>query len=166
MTKPIPDRIEKRITLKAPLARVWDALSDSQKFGVWFGVRFDGPFVAGKAMSGRITPTQVDAEIAKHQVPYEGRHFHITIETLSPPTRFSFRWHPYALDEKKDYSNEPTTLVEFVLSETPHGTLLVVTESGFDKVPLERRAEAFNANEGGWEAQTQLIAKYLAQENA
>jgi uncharacterized protein YndB with AHSA1/START domain len=155
------DRIEKRITLKAPLARVWQAISDSQQFGQWFGVRFDGPFVAGKAMSGLITPTTVDAEIAKHQVPYEGRAFHVSIETVSPPTRFAFRWHPFALDEKKDYSQEPTTLVEFVLSETAGGTLLVITESGFDRVPLERRAQAFAANEGGWEAQTKLIAKYL-----
>ncbi len=163
MSKPISDRIEKRIVLKASLSRVWSAISDSRQFGEWFGVRFDGPFVAGQAMSGRITPSVADAEIAKHQKPYEGRHFHITVETVAAPTRFSFRWHPFALDERRDYSKEPTTLVEFVLSETAGGTLLVVTESGFDRVPLDRRAEAFNANEGGWEAQTQLVSKYLEQ---
>lgn len=155
------DRIEKRITLKAPLARVWDALSDSQKFGVWFGVRFDGPFIAGKAMTGRMTPTQVDDETAKMQKPYEGKTFNITVEAIKPPTHFSFRWRPFALDEKRDYSKEPTTLVEFVLTEVAGGTQLVVTESGFDGIPLDRRAEAFSANEGGWAKQLQLVGKYL-----
>ncbi|MFT3712434.1 MAG: SRPBCC family protein [Archangium sp.] len=157
------DRIEKRITLKAPLSRVWSAISDSQQFGQWFGVRFDGPFVAGKAMVGFITPTTVDAEIAKSQQPYTGKPFNVTIEAITAPTRFAFRWHPFAVDEKHDYSKEPTTLVEFVLQETKDGTQLTITESGFDQVPLERRAEAFKANDGGWAAQTQLIAKYLAQ---
>lgn len=157
------DRIEKRITLKAPISRVWNAISDSQQFGQWFGVRFDGPFVAGKKMVGRITPTVVDAEIAKSQQPYEGKPFNVTIEAITEPTRFAFRWHPFAVDEKRDYSKEPTTLVEFVLTETREGTELKITESGFDQVPLERRAEAFKANDGGWAAQSQLIAKYLEQ---
>ena len=111
MTKSDTDRIEKRITLKAPLSRVWSAISDSRQFGEWFGVRFTEPFVAGKPISGRMTPTTVSAEVAKGQKQFEGRAFDITVETIEAPRRFSFRWHPYALDEKKDYSNEPTTLV-------------------------------------------------------
>ena len=164
MATPVTDRIEKRITVKAPLSRVWSAISDSRQFGLWFGVRFEAPFTAGNPISGRMTPTTVNAEVARNQKQFEGRKFDITVESIEPPRRFSFRWHPYALDEKKDYSKEPTTLVEFVLSEAGTGTLVVVTESGFDKIPLERRAEAFNANSGGWEAvMGQLVPAYLEQ---
>ena len=75
----------------------------------------------------------------------------------------SFRWHPHALDRSVDYSTEPTTLIVFALEDVPGGTMLTVTESGFDRVPIERRATAFKANEGGWTAQMSLIEKYLAQ---
>ena len=157
------DRIEKTVTLKAPRDRVWNAIVDSKQFGTWFGVDFTSAFAPGAKMTGRITPTQVDAAVAKQQEPYAGRAFEITIEKIEPMRLFSFRWHPFAVDETHDYSKEPTTLVEFVLDEVPGGTRLVITESGFDRIPLERRAEAFQANDGGWTAQAELIAKYLAR---
>lgn len=156
------DRIEKTILLRAPLEKVWSAISDAQKFGTWFGVDFDGAFAPGKKMTGKITPTKVDPEIAKHQEPYKGRKFEVTIERMDAPRHFSFRWHPAAIDEGVDYSKEPTTLVAFDLEPVEGGTRLVVTESGFDKIPLARRAKAFEMNEGGWEAQTKLVEKYLA----
>ena len=157
----IPDAIEKKIVLKASRQRVWDAINDAQKFGTWFGVEFDGPFVAGQRLVGRIRPTKVDPEVAKAQEPYSGKKFEITVDRVEPEKRFSFFWHPYALDEKTDYSSESKTLVTFELAPAQGGTLLTVTESGFSKVPLARRAEAFTSNEGGWEAQTKLIARYL-----
>ncbi len=52
------DRIEKQILLKAPIARVWRAISDSTEFGAWFGMRFSGPFAPGAKMSGVIVPTK------------------------------------------------------------------------------------------------------------
>ena len=155
-------RIEKKIVLKAPLDRVWRAISDSKEFGTWFGMAFDGPFVQGTRLKGKIVPTAVDAEVARLQKPHEGTAFEIAIEGVEPMRRFSFRWHPYAVDAGTDYSKEPTTLVTFELQEVSGGTQLIVTESGFDQIPLARRAAAFKANEGGWEMQTQLIAKYLA----
>jgi uncharacterized protein YndB with AHSA1/START domain len=157
----VPDRIEKRILLRAPFARVWSAISDAQEFGVWFGVAFERPFVAGSTISGSMRPTQVDPEVAKMQEPYAGQEFTITVERIEPMSLFSFRWHPFAIEPGVDYAAEATTLVAFTLTEAPDGTLLTVTESGFDRVPLERRASAFAANEGGWEHQTQLIEKYL-----
>lgn len=157
------DRIEKQVQLRASLARVWRAISDAQEFGSWFGVRFDGPFVAGARLTGQIVPTTADPEVAKSQKPYEGQRFEITVERIEPMRHLSFRWHPYAVDPEVDYSKEPTTLVVFELEEVAEGTLLTVTESGFDGIPLERRAEAFEMNEGGWEAQMRLIEKYLAQ---
>lgn len=156
-----PDRIEKQITLSAPVERVWRALSQAHEFGAWFGVTFDGPFVAGAAVSGRITPTTVDAEVAKLQEPHAGTPFTITVERIEPPRHFAFRWHPYAIEPGADYSAEPTTLVEFTLAAVAGGTHLVVRESGFDRIPLARRAAAFTANEGGWTHQCRLIALYV-----
>jgi uncharacterized protein YndB with AHSA1/START domain len=157
------DRIEKQVVLRAPQDRVWNAISDATQFGTWFGVEFDGPFVAGKRMTGRMVPTQVDAEVAKMQEPYKGRTMEWTVEQIEPKRLFSFRWHPFAIDPNVDYSKEPTTLVVFELAEVAGGTRLTITETGFDKIPLERRAKAFAANEGGWAKQIDLIAKYLAR---
>lgn len=114
-------------------------------------------------MSGRIVPTKVDPEVAKLQEPHTGKRFQILVETIEPMTRFAFRWHPFAIDPSYDYSREPMTLVTFELSEAPEGTLLTITESGFDKIPIERRAQAFNANDGGWTHQAKLIEKYLTR---
>lgn len=159
----IPDRIRKETTLRAPLERVWRAISDARSFGAWFGVDFDGPFVAGGVVRGRIAPTQVDPEVAKLQEPYAGFPFELTVERIEPMTTFSFRWHPFAVDPKVDYSHEPTTLVVFELREVANGTHLTITESGFDGIPLERRANAFTANDGGWAHQAILLEKYLAR---
>jgi uncharacterized protein YndB with AHSA1/START domain len=157
------DRIEKQVLLHVPLARVWRAISDAQEFGSWFGVRFDGPFAGGARVTGRMVPTTVDSEVAESQKPYEGRRFEITVDRMEPMRLFSFRWHPYAVEPDVDYSNEPTTLVVFELEETADGTRLTIIESGFDGIPLARRAQAFEMNEGGWEAQLNLIRKYLAR---
>jgi len=161
MTK-TTDSIEKKVLLHAPLSRVWRAISDSSEFGSWFGVTFEGPFVAGAPLRGAITGTKVDPEVAKLQKPHEGKPFNIQVEQMEPERLFSFRWHPYAIEPGMDYSSEPTTLVTFQLDETPEGVQLTLTESGFDQIPLERRAKAFAANEGGWSHQMVLISKYLA----
>lgn len=157
------DRIEKQVLLPAPRARVWRAISDAGEFGTWFGMEFDGPFVAGRRLGGRIVPTRVDAEVAALQQPYEGLAVAILVERIEPMRRFSFRWHPYAVEPGVDYAQEPMTLVTFELEEVAGGTLLTITESGFDQIPLARRAKAFSANDGGWTKQTELIGKYLAQ---
>ncbi|MCL1633400.1 SRPBCC family protein [Luteimonas sp. SX5] len=157
------DRIVKQAVLKASLERVWQAISDSKRFGTWFGAEFDGPFVAGARLTGRIVPTAVDPEIGRMQAPYAGTPFEISIERIEPMRVFALRWHPNAVEPGKDYSEEPTTLVVFELEETEGGTRLTLTESGYDKIPLARRAEAFESNEQGWEMQMTLIAKYLAQ---
>jgi uncharacterized protein YndB with AHSA1/START domain len=162
MTIVTSDRIEKKILLPAPRSRVWRAITDSKQFGEWFGVKFDRPFSPAAAMRGVLVGTTEDEEIAKMQRQYRDVPFEITIERIEPERLFSFRWHPFAIERGADYSREPTTLIEFVLEEAAGGVLLTVTESGFDRIPLERRAQAFTANEGGWEKQMQLIAKYVA----
>ncbi len=162
MTAATTDRIEKTIALNAPRARVWKAVADAKEFGQWFGVRFDGPFTPGAVLHAVIVPTAVDPEIAKMQEPYAGTPFDITVERVDPPRLLSFRWHPYSIEPGADYSKEPTTLVEFALEEAGSGTRLTITESGFDRIPLERRVKAFTANEQGWTGQLRLVEKYLS----
>ena len=146
------DRIEKRIELKAPISRVWTALTDYREFGEWFQVKLDGPFVPGQVSRGRIT-----------YPGYEHVKWEAVVQQMEPERLFSFTWHPYAIDPEVDYSTEPPTLVEFTLEKTAAGTLLSVTESGFDKIPAHRRAEALRRNDSGWTEQTKNIEKYLAR---
>jgi uncharacterized protein YndB with AHSA1/START domain len=155
------DRIEKKVLLRAPLKRVWRALSDSAEFGLWFGMKFSGPFAPGARMQGVLTPTTVDPEVARGQKNYEGMKFEFTIERMEPERLFSFRWHPGAVDPNVDYSVEPTTLVVFELTEQADGVLLTLTESGFDRIPLARRAKAFTDNDGGWTEMMTIIEKYV-----
>jgi uncharacterized protein YndB with AHSA1/START domain len=156
------DRIEKEVVLRAPLDRVWRAISDADEFGQWFGVRFEGPFVAGTSVTGVITPTTVDDDVARAQEPHAGKSDTWQIVAVEPQRRLAFRWHPYGIEDDVDYSQEPTTLVEFTLTETNDGVLLRIVESGFDAIPAERRVSAFEANSEGWAAQTELVRKYLA----
>ena len=145
------DRIEKSVELKAPVAKVWKALTDHREFGTWFRVKLDGPFMPGQISSGHMT-----------YPGYEHLKWHAVVQKMEPERVFSFTWHPYAVDPKTDYSGETPTLVEFTLEPKGGGTLLRVVESGFDKVPAHRRAEAFRMNEGGWATQMKNIAEYVA----
>jgi uncharacterized protein YndB with AHSA1/START domain len=148
----ISDRIEKKILLRAPKARVWRALADTKEFGAWFGVNLKGEFVPGTTVSGNIT----------HK-GYEHLTMVLIVERMDKERLLSFRWHPHAIDPKVDYSSEPMTLVEFQIEEGKEGTVLTVVESGFDEVPLARRAKAFEGNEAGWEAQMKNIERHVAQ---
>jgi uncharacterized protein YndB with AHSA1/START domain len=145
------DRIEKQIHLRAPVARVWRAIADAEEFGRWFGLRLQGGFTAGKTVRGQIV------------IPpgFEHLAFEMAIERVEPERRFAFRWHPYAIDPKIDYSGEPTTLVELQLEARDGGTMLTLTESGFDALPPERRKDAFRMNGEGWAVQLQNVAKHV-----
>ncbi len=140
------DRIEKTIELKAPVSRVWRALTDHREFGEWFRVKLESPFVPGQPSRGQIT-----------WPGYEHYTWEAIIQKMEPERLFSFTWHPYALDLNRDYSAEPPTLVEFHLEPSATGTLLRLTESGFDKVSADRRAEAFRMNDNGWAQQIKNI---------
>jgi uncharacterized protein YndB with AHSA1/START domain len=146
------NRIEKRIELKAPVSRVWRALTDYREFGEWFRVKLDGPFVVGHASRGHIL-----------YPGYEHVKWEAVVQKMEPEKLFSFTGHPYAIDPNKDYSKEASTLVEFRLEKTATGTLLVLTESGFDKLPSDRRHEAFRKNDGGWTVQMKNIENYVTK---
>ena len=122
--------------LHAPRERVWKAVSEAKRFGDRFGMEVDGEFSPGARLIGRIVPTKVDPEIAKMQEAYRGYPFVIVVERIEPMTLFSLRWHPYAVEPDTDYSQEAITLVQFDLQDAPGGTLLTISESGFDRVPL------------------------------
>ncbi len=145
------DRIEKTIWLRAPRARVWRALTDHREFRTWFRVDLDGAFREGATVRGRITHPGYE------HVTMEMQIVHLDAERL-----FSYRWHPYAIEPGVDYSAEPTTLVEFRLAEGAGGTRLTVVESGFDRLPESRRAEAFRMNEGGWGEQMSNVERHVA----
>ena len=152
------DRIEKQALLKAPLDRVWRAISDSAAFGTWFGMSIDGPFVAGTTVAGVMTPTAVDDAVAERQRPHAGGAAPLQIVAVEPRRRLAFRWNPVPGPE---YSHL-TTLVEFTLTETADGVILDIVESGFDAIPDEARRSAFDANSEGWSIQAELVGKYLA----
>jgi uncharacterized protein YndB with AHSA1/START domain len=150
--KPVTDRIETRVEVNAPRSRVWRAVSTAREFATWFGIQLDGEFTAGATVRGRIT------------IKGEPLTLDLGVERIEPEHYFSYRWHPYAIDPKVDYSNEPTTLVEFRLDEIADGkgTAVTIVESGFDRIPLARRAEAYRMNDKGWAGQTKKLVAYVA----
>ncbi|HEX7038244.1 MAG TPA: SRPBCC family protein [Pseudomonadales bacterium] len=159
------DRIEKQVLLKASRERVWRAISDAGQFGTWFGIEFAGDFVPGEILKGTIVPTKVDAEVARMQEAFAGTEFVIRVERIEPMRHLSFRWNPYVVEPGRDPMQEPMTLVTFELEEAPGGILLTITESGFDAVPLDKRAQVFADNEEGWAIQCRLIERYLTGEH-
>ena len=152
MAVAVTDRIEKRVVLRAPRARVWRAITDAGEFGTWFGVKLEGPFKEGATVRGKIT-----------YPGYEHLTMEVFVERIDPERYFAYRWHPHAVDPKADYTQEPTTLVEFRLEEADQETVLTIVESGFDRIPLARRAEAFRSNEGGWTQQAQNIERHVSR---
>ena len=150
------DRIEREILLRVPRSRVWQALSNAEEFGHWFGVALEGKtFATGQRVQGQIT-----------YPGYEHVVFEVLIEHMEPERLLSWRWHPYAVDPSVDYSTEPTTRVVFELEEVEGGTLLRVVESGFDNLPASRRLEAFRMNSGGWDEQTKNIERHVMSTRA
>jgi uncharacterized protein YndB with AHSA1/START domain len=147
------DRIERSVVINAPRARVWRALSNAEEFGTWFGAKLGGEtFVPGRRTRGQIAISG-----------YEHMSFDVVVERVEPQDLLSFRWHPYAIDAAVDYTTEERTLVTFTLKDAPgDATLLTVVESGFDKVPPQRRMEAFRMNSRGWEAQMDKLARHVS----
>ena len=164
------DRIEKKVTLKAPVSTVWRAIADAKEFGRWFGVQLDGPWTVGKTINGswesmdeemiHKAEQRVGLAPGKVKMP-KGPTVFCTVEKIDPERYFSFRWIPFGIDAEADPENEPTTLVEFKLEKAPDGTLLTIVESGFDKVPAHRRERAFRMNDAGWAGQAESLRKYV-----
>jgi len=165
------DRIEKKVVIAAPQSRVWRAIADAKEFGAWFGFELEGPFAPGQTVRGRFDESKLDkpmimaaqerAGVKPVDVRMPPDSVFCTVERIEPERYFSFRWHPFGIDVTADLANEPTTLVELALEKSGDGTLLTIVESGFDRIPEERRARAFRMNQGGWAAQAENIRKYV-----
>jgi uncharacterized protein YndB with AHSA1/START domain len=144
------DRIEKSVFLRARRPRVWQVLSDITEFSEWFGVEFNGAFEPGARLEGKVT-----------NPGYQHLRAEVLIQEVEPGKRLSWQWHPHAIDPNRDYSWEPMTLVVFELTDVAGGTRLTVTETGFDKLPEERREEAYRGNEEGWSKQIDSITRHM-----
>ncbi|HEU0118544.1 MAG TPA: SRPBCC family protein [Alphaproteobacteria bacterium] len=142
--------IHKRIEIKAPVSRVWKALTDYREFGAWFGVKVDAPFVVGKPATGEKTSGGCD-----------GKPWNAVIVKMEPERLFSYTWHPWSSGELSP--GEKPNLVEFVLEPTKIGTLLKVTETGFASLPQARYDESFPKHTEGWTKQVENVANHIAQ---
>ena len=144
------NKIEKQIEIAAPMARVWRALTDYREFGEWFQVTLENPFVVGQTVGGQLTFPG-----------YEHVRMEVVVKAIEPEHYFAYSWHPNAVDPKVDYSKETPTLVEFRLTKTATGTLVTVTESGFEHLPHARREIALLRNAAGWQQQLGSLKAYV-----
>ncbi|MDA7949476.1 MAG: SRPBCC family protein [Hyphomicrobiaceae bacterium] len=145
------DRIVKTIELKAPVSRVWRALTDPDEFGQWFRVKLDGPFRPGALSTGTMTFPG-----------YEHYPWRAVVERMDHEQFLSFRWHDFDEESGVDISKQPVTLVEFRLEPTNEGTRLTITESGFEAIPDPRRIEVLRENTEGWNIQADNIATHVS----
>ncbi len=151
MTEANQDRIEKIVDLAAPVARVWQALTDYKEFGRWFRVRLDGPFEVGAISTGRITHR------GHEHMKWESLTEQIVHERL-----FAFSWPPSTIDPETEYDAGAKILVEFRLQPTVKGTRLTITESGFLQFPDAKRREVLRSNKQGWDTQANNVAAHVA----
>lgn len=168
------DRIEKDIVLRAPVERVWRAITDVSEFAQWFGIKLNQPFSPGRTITGTFEGGFDEAYVMQCQISFgleptgirlpEPNAVFCTVERMEAPNLFSFRWIPYGIDVVCDPAREPTTLVEFRLEPVAEGTRLTIAESGFEGVPAHRRKRAFMMNDGGWSAQIENIRRHVEQE--
>lgn len=150
MADPSDDMIVKVVELRAPQARVWQALTDHKQFGVWFRVDLDQEFQVGGKSTGQMT-----------YPGHEGVPWLVYVERMEPERLFTFRWYD-SDDRSKQDNDQPALLVEFQLEEIPNGTRLTITESGFSALPHPRRIELMRGNQEGWNIQADNIARYLS----
>jgi len=144
------DKIEKITKLRAPIPRVWRALTDHTEFGEWFQVALESPFAVGETCAGNIT-----------YPGHEHMRLEATVNVMDHEKLFSFYWCPLP-DDASEEEKKLSTLVEFKLEAIPEGTQLTISESGFSSLPdTARRAEAFRLNTQGWEVQTKNIAAHV-----
>lgn len=138
------DRIETSVTVNAAIERVWRAITTPSELAQWFGDVAEFDLVPGS--SGKVGWTEFAATAE------------LVIETVEPPTRFSFRWSAV--------SNEPfdpslATHVEFALEDLGDATRVVVNETGFATLPEELGARQHEENTAGWKHELADLAAHV-----
>jgi len=141
--------ITKTTLVKAPIERVWRAISDHNEFGQWFKVALDQPFAVGQDSTGKMT-----------YPGYEGYPWFAHVLAIEPNRRLAYDWVPGPAEIGQDLSNEQRTRVEFLLEAEADGTRVTIIESGFDKLPEERRESVLRGNTKGWDAQADNLREY------
>jgi uncharacterized protein YndB with AHSA1/START domain len=147
--RPSTDRIEKRFVVRASRSRVWRAISTAKQFSSWFRIHLDGEFAEGARVRARLTAPG-----------YEHLRMDILVERIEAERYFAYRWHPS--DPGVNYSVEPSTLVEFTLEDADGGTAVTIVESGFDRIPLARRAEEFRMHDQGWSEEMENLVRHVS----
>ena len=143
-------RIDRTIEIQAPPERVFKALTNADELSDWFQVRVEGQITAG----GEVWMTSVHPDHA-------GQRWPVRIVELSAPRRVVWQWHPGQVDPTRDYSREPQTTVTFTLEPSGGGTRVSVSETGFDRIALERRAKVYEDNSQGWSEVLVWLQKYV-----
>ena len=143
-------RIDRSIDIKAPVDRVWRALTEPAELSAWFRVTIDGDIQAGQTIW-----------MTSSHSPYVGMRFEVRIVELTRPSRVVWQWHPGEVDPATDYSAEPMTTVVFTLHPTAEGTRVEVAETGFDQLSLARRAKALAENNQGWAEVTVWLKNHV-----
>jgi len=151
MSQPNSDSIEKIVELKAPVSRVWKALTDHEEFGTWFRVKLDGPFEVGKTTKGAIT-----------YPGHEGVPWESVTERMEPERLFAFSWPPSAVDPDTEYAEDAKVMVEFHLEPSDEGTRLTIKEWGFAQFPDSKRLDVLRSNQQGWDIQAKHIVDHVA----
>ena len=144
------NRIEKVVDLAAPVARVWQAITDHTEFGAWFRVRLDNPFKVGESTTGQVT-----------YPGYEHMKWVSFTERMDHERLFAFSWHPSDMDPETNYDKDAKVMVEFHLEPTETGTRLTIIESGFQQFPELKRLEVLRSNTEGWDIQAKNIARHV-----
>jgi len=149
MTTDELSRIDRTIEVNAPPDRVWRVLTTAKDLSSWFHVTIEGEIAPG-----------AEAWMTSTSPGYEGQRFLVRFIEMRKPHRFTWQWHPGAVDPAVDYSREPWTTVTFTLEPSGSGTRLSVSETGFNEISLTRRAKVFADNSGGWTEVIVWIQKY------
>lgn len=150
MTRIKQDKIEREITVSAPIERVYAAITQPEQFIKWWPRAIEGKLLAGER------PVLDFGEFGKCV---------FLIVAMQPHSYFAFRWAQGAASEKEalaDPLTQPNTLVEFRLEKISSGTRVRVIESGLASLPDENYERAGSAAEG-WRILMGLLEKYLAE---
>lgn len=147
------DKIERIVVLKAPIERVYRAITDPKEWGTWFAHGVEGDFEPGSQ------PVMDEGEYGR---------FRIAIIDVQPHHYFAFRWVSGSEFVPQGFVGNPlehpNTLVEFFLNEIDGCTELRLVESGFAGLPDKYAEKNFNENCDGWEYQLNSLTEHLNKE--
>ncbi|MFZ4508648.1 MAG: SRPBCC domain-containing protein [Fimbriimonas sp.] len=135
-------KIERKELIQAPIDRVWATIGTAEGTREWFKVTVEGEWKAGN-----------DVTLTWNS----GSRTEIRLLTIEAPHRFAYQWHPGVSALLSEFPEGELTTVTFELRETPEGTELLLTETGFDRISEDRQLQALGLNTAGWEEEIQVI---------